>query len=100
MFYAVINIRTMPGKRFDGIEQLKTLARWLTEKYGAETTLLGSGDGLPNQSQLVTRYESQAQMIEIDRQLIQDAEFTAWLRNAQVMIQWDSAPGVTLQVVE
>jgi hypothetical protein len=100
MFYGVINICIAPERRWEGIGLLKALARWLTEKYGAETTLLDNRSGAEDQKQLVTRYQSQAQMIEIDRQLTQDAEFDAWLREAQFAIHWDCTPGDVYRVME
>jgi len=100
MIYAVINVCIAPERRWEGIEQLEQLARWLTDKYGVETTLLGSNLGAEDQKQLVTRYHSQEEMKEIDLQLIQDAEFDAWLRKAQMMIQWDCAPGDIYRVME
>ena len=100
MFYAVINVCITPERRFEGIQKLKLLARWLTQKYGSETTVLGSRSGLKDQTQLVTCYRSQAEMRELDRQLTQDAEFDAWLRETQIMIQWDCAPGDIYRVME
>jgi hypothetical protein len=100
MIYAVINVCVRPERSWEGIQHLKELARWLTEKYGAETTLLGSHSGGDDQKQLVTRYQSQAQMREIDRCLIQDGEFAAWLRVNESLILWDCAPGRTYPVMD
>ena len=100
MFYGVINVCIAPERRWESIDKLKALARWLTEKYGAETTVLSSSSGGEDQKQLVTRYQSRAQMIEIDRQLTQDTEFDAWLSEAQLAIEWDCAPGDIYRVRE
>ena len=75
MVYTVMSVCINPGRSWEGIEQLRVLARWLTDKYGAETTLLGSSSGADDRKQLVTRFQSPAQMREIDRRLIQDSEF-------------------------
>ena len=70
----------------------------MTEKYGAETTLLGSGSGSEARKQLVTRYQSPAQMREIDRRLLQDAEFSTWLQKNETLVRWDCAPGKVYRV--
>jgi hypothetical protein len=93
MIYAVINVCIEKEQRWEGIQRLKELALWLTEKYGAETTLLGSRTGGEDQKQLVMCYQSPAQMQEIDRRLLEDAEFAAWLRTSERLVRWDCAPG-------
>jgi hypothetical protein len=100
MVYTVMNVCIKPGRSWEGIEQLRALARWLTDKYGAETTLLGSKSGAGDQKQLVTRFQSPAQMREIDRRLIQDSEFAAWLRRSEALVRWDCAPGAVYQVMD
>jgi hypothetical protein len=100
MIYSVINVCIAPERRREGIQQLKALAHWLTQKYGAETTLLGSDADTQNRKQLVTRYQSQEQMKEIDLQLTRDAEFDAWLSKSERMIVWDCSPGDYYRVVE
>jgi hypothetical protein len=100
MIYAVINVCVQHEHSWEGVQHLKELARWLTEKYGAETTLLGSRSGGEDQKQLVTRYQSPAQMREIDRYLLQDGEFAAWLRMNESLVRWDCAPGRIYQVMD
>lgn len=100
MVYTVMNVCINPGRSWEGIEQLKALARWLTDKYGAETTLLGSGSAVNDRKQLVTRFQSPAQMREIDRRLVQDTEFAAWLRRSEALVRWDCAPGAVYQVMD
>ncbi len=98
MIYAVINVCVQSEHSWEGVQRLKELARWLTDKYGAETTLLGSDSGGEAQKQLVTRYQSPAQMRDIDRRLLQDAEFSTWLQVNETLVRWDCAPGKIYQV--
>ena len=100
MIYSVINVCVAPERHWEGIQQLKILARWLTEKYEAETTLLDSRSGDEDQKQLVTRYQNKEQMREIDRKLLQDAEFDAWLTTAKDLMSWDCIPGMVFQVMD
>lgn len=100
MIYTVMNVSIKPERSWEGIEQLRDLARWLTEKYGAETTLLGGSSGADDQKQLVTRFQSPAQMRDIDRRLVQDTEFAAWLRRSEALVRWDCAPGAVYQVMD
>jgi hypothetical protein len=99
MFYAVINVCVETERRWEGVQHLKELAHWLTEKYGVETTVMSSRSGGEGQKQLVTRYQSPAQMHEIDRRLLQDSEFAAWLRANEPLLHWDCAPGMVYQVM-
>lgn len=100
MVYGIINVCVSPERHREGVQQLKSLARWLTKKYGAETTLLSSRSDAENCKQLVTRYRSPAQMREIDRRLIQDTEFTDRFHRLEALVRWDCTPGQIYHVVD
>ena len=93
MIYGIINVCVSPERHREGVQQLESLARWLTDKYGAETTLFASRSDAENCKQLVTRYQYTARMREIDRRLIQDTEFTDRFHRLQALVRWDCAPG-------
>ena len=91
MVYGVITVRTKPGKRFSGIDQLKKLAKWLSDKYGTPTQVLGNGSGPIYQNHISTQYENLAQMEEIIERFPADAEFQEWFTESQDLIEWQDS---------
>ena len=89
--YNVITIRTKPGKRFAGIDQLKKLAVWMSDKYGTPTQVLGNGTGLIYQNYIMTQYESVAQMEEISNTMPTDAEFQEWFGESEGLVEWQDS---------
>jgi hypothetical protein len=91
MVYGVITVRTIPGKRFEGIEKLKKLAGWMDEKYETRTQVLGNGTGPIYQNHVVTRYESLAQMEEIQMKMPGESEFMDWFKEAEGFLNWETS---------
>lgn len=83
MVYNVITVGTKPGKRFAGIEQLKKLAKWISDKYGTPTQVIGNGTGPIYQNHIMTQYENLAQMEEVGNSVVADAEFQKWFNESE-----------------
>ena len=100
MVYGVITVGTKPGKRFAGIDQLKKLAKWISEKYGTPTQVLGNGAGLIYQNHVVTQYESQAHMEEVTNDLVADPEFQNWFGESEDLLEWHGSTSQHFDVLE
>jgi hypothetical protein len=100
MVYGVVTVRTIPGKRFEGIEKLKVLAGWMDEKYGTRTQVLGNGSGPIYQNHVVSRYESLAQMEEVQMNLAGETEFLDWFKEAEGVLNWESSSSSFYTVFE
>jgi len=100
MVYAVRTVGTKPGKRFAGIDQLKKLAVWMSDKYGTPTQVLGNGTGLIYQNHIMTQCESVAQMEEISNTMPTDAEFQEWFGESEGLVEWQDSTAHYFTVFE
>ncbi len=91
MVYGAFMVRTKPGKRFSGIDQMKKLAKWMSEKYGTPTQVLGNGTGLIYQNYIMTQFETVAQMEEVTNSFPAEAEFQEWCGESQELIEWQDS---------
>lgn len=88
MVYGVLTLRTKPGKRFAGIDQLKSYAKWLSDKYGIPTQILGNGGGLVYENHILAQYENLAQMDEVTNTSVADPEFQQWFTESEDLLEW------------
>jgi hypothetical protein len=88
MVYGVITLKTKPGKRFAGIDHLKAYAKWLSDKYGTPTQVLGNGGGLIYENHILCQFESLAQMDEVNSSAVKDPEFQQWFTESEGLLEW------------
>ncbi len=91
MVYSVITVGTKPGKRFAGIEQLKKLAKWMSDEYGTPTQVLGNGTGPIYQNHVVTQYESLAQMEKVSDSIVGHDRFQKWFSESEGLLDWEGS---------
>ena len=91
MYYGAYTFTLIPGKRFAGIDHLKKMATILDEKYGVPSEVLGNVTGEVYQHHLVSRFESLAQMEDVQEKLYADEEYLAWFAESEGLIKWPAA---------
>ncbi len=100
MYYCAITIATKPGARWAGVDHLKKLAKWMTDKYGLPTQVLGNVAGPIYQNHIVSRYESMAQIEEIQAKIYADPEFTEWFQGSGDLLAWQEATNTIYEAFE
>ena len=100
MVYGVTTLRTKPGKRFAGIDQLKKLAKWITDRYGIPAQVLGNGTGAMYQNHLLTQFESVAQMDELNTSMVAQDEFSKWFEESEGLLDWEESTFQYYDVLE
>ncbi len=91
MVYGTVAVRTIPGKRFPGIEKLTELAKWMSDKYGTPTQVLGNLSGQVYQNHIVTQYENMGHSDEIWEKVLADPEYLAWFESTKDLLVWEGA---------
>jgi hypothetical protein len=90
----------IPGKRFAGVDHLKKMAKILKEKYGISSQVLANGTGPVYQHHLVSKYDSMAQIQEVQEKLFGDEEYLAWFKESEDLVQWKNATQNVYQVFD
>jgi DNA topoisomerase IB len=91
MYYLSYTVTLKPGKRFDGLDHLKKLAKILKDKYDIESMVLLNTTGEVYRSHLVSSYERMAQIEEVGYKLFADDDFLAWFGESEDLIEWKNA---------
>ena len=77
MVYTVMNVCINPGRSWEGIERLRALARWLTDKYGVSwqivPTVLGEMLQDKNAERAERVMQAMLQMKKIDINALKQA---------------------------
>lgn len=79
------------GKRFAGIDHLKKLAKIVSDKYGITGEVLANGTGKAYEHHLVSRYESLAQLEEVEDKFLADEDYLAWFGESEGLVEWQHA---------
>lgn len=91
MYYGSFTVKTLPGKRFAGIEHLKKLAALIEEKHGLKAQVLGNVAGAIYKNHLVVSYENMTEVEEFSKKLNADDDFQAWFTESLELIEWVDA---------
>ncbi len=88
MFYASNTITVVPGKRFEAIAHLQKLAKFMCDTYGIPSETVGNAFGVTYQCHLVGKYESMAQVQDVNEKLMADPFFDQWYRDSVDLLHW------------
>ncbi|MGE5072957.1 MAG: hypothetical protein ACM3MF_05975 [Anaerolineae bacterium] len=88
MYYVTNTVTLIPGKRFEGIAHVQKMAKFMCDKFGIETQVVGNAFGVTYRCFLVAKYASMAQYQEIDDKLTHDPFFNEWYDGSVELIHW------------
>ena len=91
MYYGSYTVGTSVGKRYEGIEHLKKLAKIIADNYDLKTEVLGNVTGKVYENHLVTTFESMAQMEDFNKKFSADPNFLEWFKNSVDLFDWKNA---------
>ena len=90
MYYGSYTFTLIPGKRFAGVDHLKKMGKLLADKYGVPSEVLSNVTGEVYKHHLVSRFESMAQIEEVQAKLFADEEYHAWFNASEGLVKWQN----------
>ena len=100
MYYGSYTFTLIPGKRFAGVDHLKKMVTILDDKYGVKSEVLGNVTGEVYKHHLVSKFESLAQMEDVQKKLLGDEDYLAWFNDSEGLIKWHNTTMYLYQVYD
>ena len=91
MHYRTFTVNTIPGKRLAAIEHLKKLAALYRDTHQVPTEVLSNGTGAVYRSHVSSKYQSMAQMEEVEEKFLTSPAFQEWFAGSVGLLAWQDA---------